>query len=701
MSAELGPVVAAANGGTETLAGSVDQPRDGETVTRGRMIVAGWHAWAHRPAVAVAVALGGETVSVATPGAVRRPDVAAAYGAPGMEATGWSTTLDLTGWKHRSARLDLVVWPARESSPVSLAPITVWLADDAVPPPAGALDEPAEGALLKRGVVMFAGWAFDPIAPVDRVEIVIGDRQAVPARLGQVREDVLELSGFAHARLSGFEAIVDLADFVEGPDHIRVEVVAHTLGGEPFLIAEQTHRLGPAGTGSPDPQGAKRQTCLHERTRNTLDRLAPPATPGDLDLLVFAHDLGFGGAQLWLLEFLRRSGAGRLFGCTVIAPRPGPLLGTLEGLGIAVHVTNGYPVEDVETYEGCVAELAALSCRGGHTAVLVNSFCSFIGTDVAGRLGIPCAWAIHESYQPALLWSALYRPDAVDPLVRVSAVRALRNASALVFVAEATRRLFLSATEADRALTIPYGVDTAAIDRVRGDGVGPSGAKARARASLGLPADATVVLLVGAPEARKALTTTAEAFARVAEEFPDAMLIFLGAGTGTYTDALRSYVADVGLGERCLVLQAVEDTSVWYLAADLLVCASDVESLPRVLLEAMCFGVPVLATAVFGVPDLITDGETGWLFEPRSVAAAENALRRVLGLGAETRRAVAAAGSAEVHDRYDSDRYVADVSLLLRGIAADPAARPRDLLVDRLVDRGQNQGSTSSYHGRP
>ena len=50
--------------------------------------------------------------------------------------------------------------------------------------------------------------------------------------------------------------------------------------------------------------------------------------------------------------------------------------------------------------------------------------------------------------------------------------------------------------------------------------------------------------------------------------------------------------------------------------SDLLVCASDVESLPRTVLEAMAWELPVLATAVYGLPELIEDGETGWLCRP-------------------------------------------------------------------------------------
>ena len=75
--------------------------------------------------------------------------------------------------------------------------------------------------------------------------------------------------------------------------------------------------------------------------------------------------------------------------------------------------------------------------------------------------------------------------------------------------------------------------------------------------------------------------------------------------------------------------------------SDLLVCASDVESLPRTVLEAMAWELPVLATAVYGLPELIDDGETGWLCAPRDVDALADGLRRALTTEPQQRQEVA------------------------------------------------------------
>jgi len=79
----------------------------------------------------------------------------------------------------------------------------------------------------------------------------------------------------------------------------------------------------------------------------------------------------------------------------------------------------------------------------------------------------------------------------------------------------------------------------------------------------------------------------------------------------------------------------------------------------------MAFGTPVLATRIFGVSDLVEDGRTGWLCEPRDLADLAHALDRVLGLSAAQRRAVGEAASARVRAEPMADEQAAHVEALL------------------------------------
>ena len=119
-----------------------------------------------------------------------------------------------------------------------------------------------------------------------------------------------------------------------------------------------------------------------------------------------------------------------------------------------------------------------------------------------------------------------------------------------------------------------------------------------------------------------------------------------------------------------MLIPITPDVQAWYGIADVLVCASDIESLPRTVLEAMAWETPVLATSVFGLPELIDDGETGWLCEPRDVGALADALDRVLRVPSAERSRVARNARALVERRHSLPNYAAQVSGLLGDAAA-------------------------------
>ena len=103
----------------------------------------------------------------------------------------------------------------------------------------------------------------------------------------------------------------------------------------------------------------------------------------------------------------------------------------------------------------------------------------------------------------------------------------------------------------------------------------------------------------------------------------------------------------------------------WYGLADILVCASDVESLPRTVLEAMAWETPVLATEVFGLPELIEDGETGWLCAPRDIEALADSLDRALSSSPAERARIGAAARVLVQERHSLPEYGRQVGDLL------------------------------------
>ena len=407
-----------------------------------------------------------------------------------------------------------------------------------------------------------------------------------------------------------------------------------------------------------------------------MKSFADSTSQAAIRLLVFTHDLGLGGGQLYLFELLRLLAGGDDFAATVAAPRGGPLREATEALGIPVVIEGAHPVGSIAEYQARQAQLVSWAREGGFNAVLANTFGSFTGVDLAARLGLPAVWAIHESFDVPGFWRAAYgSADAVHPLVKERAARTLASAAAVVFEADATRNLYEHHGDAARFVTIPYGIDIEEIDRFAA-----SVSRTDARALLGIRPDATLLLCLGTVEPRKAQLPLAHAFGAVAAEHPDAVLSFVGARRDPFSAGLEQFVDWVGLARRVRIERVTEEIYPWYRAADALLCASDVESLPRTVLEAMAFSIPVIATRVFGLPELIDDGVTGYLCEPRDTAALAQAIDRFLSTGSDERAAIGSAGAAVVRERHDSRGYADAYHRLLRALVNDSTSSPAEIL---------------------
>jgi len=112
----------------------------------------------------------------------------------------------------------------------------------------------------------------------------------------------------------------------------------------------------------------------------------------------------------------------------------------------------------------------------------------------------------------------------------------------------------------------------------------------------------------------KGIDTLLDAWSSVSSRFPGALLLVLG--EGPMRDSLKERALRLGIAGSVLFPGRVVGIERYYRAVDLFVLSSKVEGLPNALLEAMATGLPVAATRVGGVPDVVRDGENGLLAAP-------------------------------------------------------------------------------------
>ena len=164
--------------------------------------------------------------------------------------------------------------------------------------------------------------------------------------------------------------------------------------------------------------------------------------------------------------------------------------------------------------------------------------------------------------------------------------------------------------------------------------------------------DGFVVGAVGRLSPEKGFDLLLEAAAGLAAEYSDLRLVILG--EGVLRAQLEERVSELGLQHRVLMPGYVNDGRRYFHLFDLFAMPSLTEGLPIVLLEAMQSGVPIVASAVGGIPRLLAGGDCGLLIESGQVEPIRKGIRRLMS-DQETAREAAKAAQQRVSENYSSD----------------------------------------------
>ena len=179
-----------------------------------------------------------------------------------------------------------------------------------------------------------------------------------------------------------------------------------------------------------------------------------------------------------------------------------------------------------------------------------------------------------------------------------------------------------------------------------------------AKARLGLPAGSRIVAGVGRLNPQKNFGLFLDIAAQLAARFPN--VHFLLAGDGPEEKMLREKAAALGIASRILFSGYVSNTRLVYLAADVLLMPSRYEGLPMTLLEAMAMGLPVVASKLDGIAEVIGDGEEGFLVPPADAALFVERTASLL-TDAELSSCIAKNARAKIEARFSVERMTSAV----------------------------------------
>jgi glycosyltransferase involved in cell wall biosynthesis len=190
----------------------------------------------------------------------------------------------------------------------------------------------------------------------------------------------------------------------------------------------------------------------------------------------------------------------------------------------------------------------------------------------------------------------------------------------------------------------------------------------------GIPEGKFVVGWFGRMTAVKRTDDLLTMLAGARERGVDALLLLVGDGDDR--ERLEQRAHDLGLARSCLFLGYQEDVAPWYAICDTVVLTSASEGTPVTIIEALAAGRPVVATKVGGVPDVVDEGETGFLVRPHDTHALAERLEILAG-DPVRRRAMGELGRARMLERYSVERLVDDVDALYRELLATTSATSR------------------------
>lgn len=394
------------------------------------------------------------------------------------------------------------------------------------------------------------------------------------------------------------------------------------------------------------------------------NRSAPPRK-----VLFVNHEVELGGAERSLLELLAHLDRDR-FTPVLACSHEGPLASGARALGIELRMVQmrhrsklakalGLLRASRILHQCILADRIALV----HTNSLIAGYC---GVRAARRAGVPCVWHVRDMGYPWLAMAAANRADW--RIANSAATAADLGGDCTTVIHNGVRRAFFVDPE-DRAML-----------------------RAAVRDELGLPMHQRLVTMVGRLDRWKGHTVLLDAAARLRSRVAQTTFLVVGdelfSGTASgYRAELERSAANLGIGKIVRFLGQREDVPRLLAASDALVHPSiEPEPFGRSIAEAQAAAIPVIASDIGGIPELIEDGVNGYLIPPGDADALADHLEKVLDdpevwslLAMRARQRAEHSWTAEAHARAVEQVYARVLQLGDSGLptaTARPAVQP-------------------------
>jgi glycosyltransferase involved in cell wall biosynthesis len=367
-----------------------------------------------------------------------------------------------------------------------------------------------------------------------------------------------------------------------------------------------------------------------------------PSAERQLRVHALIASLTWGGAEMLLSEFAAGApAAGIELSVGFLEDRDGsPAALRLRDRGVEpslAQIEGPLPLLNRSDHRVVRRQLEQIAPDVVHTHL---GYADMLGGLAARSLGIPAVSTLH-----VMQWQRSIRAPKNFAKERLMSLVRRRCIDTVIAVSDAARAAYLDTgwDTPERVVTVRNGIVAEPVP----------GAGHAVREQLGIGPDELVIAMVTVLRAGKGHEIAAQALARLREQHPNMRLLVAGDGP----DRERVERLATPPGDAMLMTGHRDDVMALMDASDVLLHPTFVDAFPTTLLEAMAAGLPVVATAVGGIPEIVEDGVTGVLVPaPPTADAVVEALAPLLD-DAERRRELGAAGRKRFEREFTAEAY--------------------------------------------
>ena len=377
---------------------------------------------------------------------------------------------------------------------------------------------------------------------------------------------------------------------------------------------------------------------------------APLTTTAPLPrrVLLVTHNLNLEGAPLFLVDYARHL-ASLGVRLTLLSPSDGPLRGPFAEYCEQILMADTAPVFAAGSASDARLAINTLAQTTGFAAcdlVVCNTFTTFWAVHAAKAAGRRVLLYVHESTTPANFYHGRLPPSVI-----ALANEAFSLADCVSFTTASTRGYHLEYGRPAHHRLTPGWIDVARIDAWR-----TAHPRDQLRAPFALQSGELLVTNVGTVSHRKGQHPFARAVDLLWQRYPAlaarTRFVMLGGGETSFDAELADLLAHLGR-PNLVVHPGTPDYFPYYVAADLFVCSSYEESSPRVILETMACGTPILSSGVQGAVEQVRPGLEAVLIPPGDTMALCENMAKLL-LSPEIGRALAGRARDRVVAEFDA-----------------------------------------------